>query len=266
MSGKEGTVPADKFKEENRHEMPGQGLDLVRDIMQKQAIEKKQSAAKIKGQERMQAADRFRKSDIDVYKNASSQNFQRRYKTVIVKEEENEFDIKTYVAGTEKSCYWNCISYNEENKKWTFYGMDNFKRRPPTYAEEMYPRGCGKFDEEVQKDNTQPLPHEQIVWNQISVFNQKKSVQAHLETYIARDITNEKDRKLIDMFLPNAGSKRFNEGENGYFSILGADTAKAKLNLGILFEKRLSSITLEKEEDGTSFIYSITYTYDKLSA
>jgi hypothetical protein len=228
------------------------------------------SNAKAKGQHRIQQAELLSQQDTNKYKTNIECLYQKRYITnFIVDNPGTDYGIYTGVRGNIKRfCYQNSLEYDNKENRWTFYGVQNFKRRPSNkeYSEKRYPPGIGVFDSEVEYENTQPLPHEYIIWNQIRNLKLKyfPNSNVSLDVYRGQEIKVDKDQKIIDSFIPNAGEITFNKGDDGYFIILGTDTGKAKPNLGILFEKSISNITIKKELAMDEFEYFIKYEYDNI--
>jgi hypothetical protein len=220
------------------------------------------SDAKAKGQDRIRQADQLRQQDTALYRIASKQNYQNRYNTIVVPDdyegntmsigEHQQCSVQTYVKGKgdEFCCYLNRLEYDNEEDRWIFYGDANFKRRPPddpVYRD--YPFGCGKFDNEVEWEGTQPLPHEDVMWNQVREVNERRNGSISPDIHYGPDIIHAKDKKIIDALMPNIGEMTFNRNDDGYAIVLGIDTAKAKPKVGVLFGKSIPSITIEKKPD-----------------
>ncbi len=258
--------------------------------------------AKAKGQDRIRQADLLKQRDIEKYKTSIEKDYRNRYETYIPSNDNGtNYDIYTHVRGyLEKHyCYGNQLEYDNVENIWTFYGIANDERRlldNEMYSEEKYPLGCGRFDNEVTYEKTQALPNECIIWNQVReakehikamgeemksmgegrVVEVKKYFNSDISPYIynERDIINIKDKNIIDALMPEEPSEEpsgevktvemtFSKEDDRYSIILGTDSGRAKLKLGVLFGKSISSITIEKKLDDLSEIaYSIKYRYE----
>jgi len=252
------------------------------------ATQQLQSDARTRGHDRVKQANQLGPQEIESYKISSEQNYRNRYETEIsplssIQQSmgpfyrpnfgktnnpiNTEYNVYTYVKGnTEYACYENKLKYDSEKNIWTFYGITNFKRRPPGKdGEEIFFQAVGKFDSEVKWEGTQPLPHEDIIWNQVREASKRHNSNISLDIYHGQDIRADKDKKIVDALMPNIREKKtFSRGDDGYFIILGTDTGKAKPKLGALFGKSISSITIEKKLDKGRIAYSIEYKYDNI--
>jgi hypothetical protein len=235
------------------------------DLWQITALDRENSS---KGQERIQQAEQLRLQDIKEFNAKAEKEHQKRYNTQVEYDGE-DYEISTYVKGKEHElpCYRNYIHYDKEKGKWIFDAVHNFKRRPPNdpeYSEEIYPKGYGHFDDEVERDNTQPQSHNHIVWNQLRAFIKDYGEEIDLDIFQGRDFTNKHDIEIMDTIVPaDTGEKTLKEGTNEYTKFFAMDTAKSPLTLGVQMGKRISDVTVKKEEAPSGkIIYSTAYTYE----
>jgi hypothetical protein len=230
--------------------------------------------AHAKGQSRVQEANLLSPQAIEEYKSNIENEYHKRYITrTDATNISNECRITTIVRSAKDTrvkghidgCYQNFLQYSEKDKLWIFHGTANFKRRlldNPEYSEEHYPKGCGKFDEEINLDGTKPLSHEAIIYNQVKMSEEYFKIKTSIDRYHGQNILIAKDQRIIDILIPNTGEKTFTYKDNEYFIILGTDSGKAKTKLGVLIGKKISSITVTKEEDEADGIcYYTEYTY-----
>jgi hypothetical protein len=242
-----------------------------------------QQTASERGERRIQDVARFRVQNLEQNNNSSYQRYHNRYHTHWVERAEptsegeeplDGIEMRTCVRGTspDEPCYRNLLLIDGDRH--IFQGEANFKRRPLDpieHSTEEFPKGSGRYDDEVVIRGTEPLANEEILFNQLQ--RTLSEVQRHperfpeefahfdLNTYEGLHITNQHDRQLIDTLLPeNTGEKTFSPPDRGYAIIAGGETVKAKFVLAARLGKDISQIRIEKSYDEMGKQkYDITY-------
>lgn len=242
--------------------------------------------AHVKGEKRLAAVDNFLSQSPEAIRHqnlASEARYEDRYRTEIRMWGGSNADgvpvdgaeASTFVRGAsdrDNPTYFNAMYVQDDRH--TFQGIANFQRRPPNDADHSptdFPVGSGRYDAEVPRGNTQPLPNSEILFNQtvntVRAFRDapplSQQEQTHLNNtgqvypgelahfdinnYEGTHIVNVRDRQLIDSFIPQTGRITFTPTERGYGVMSGGDTVKAKHELAARFGKEVRSITIEKK-------------------
>jgi hypothetical protein len=242
----------------------GEPLDVLREQCDEARKLNLRQTAIEKGQTRIQEAEKFaRQNDQDI----SMDNkkciiiYKERYRHEIdfVRDDIKCYiDIKTYVKGAGaiyRPCYTNRLAFCKDASRndydHVFYGLGNFKRRLP------YSRAYDKADDDFKYEQTKPLPHVDILFNQIRAANEYLAQQSKsgwptkfdLGVYYGHNIFNPSDQKIFDTLLPEeTGEVLLRKGTDGYKAIAGCDTGNAKWMLAARLGKEISMVMLEKKK------------------
>lgn len=244
----------------------GEPLDALR--QQSDAASKlhlRQTAIE-KGQKRIQEAEQFSQQGdqkIAMDNEKCVKDYEERYRHEIKfvrNDTQSYFDIQTYVNGAGSiypPCYANRLFFRKasrdgEGYDHIFYARGNFKRRLP------YSRPYEKADADIKCKETKPLPHADILFNQIRAANEYLAqlrvsdwpTQFDLGIYFGQHIVNASDRKIFETLHPEeTGEVVFQKGTDGYKAIVGCDTGKAKWMLAARLGKEISKVKLIKNKD-----------------
>jgi hypothetical protein len=244
----------------------GEPLDALRQQSEAASQLRIRQEAIEKGQTRIQAAEQFSRQstrEIEMYNQTSVSNYEKRYRHAIWLRRDDTIDllvIDTYIKGLSGAsivpCYRNGISFRKDagtgDISHIFYGVQNFKRRLPENSPAY------RLDNDVKYKGTKPLPHADILFNQIRAANeylaqQRESVwptQFDLAIYQGRDIVNRSDQKIFDTLLPQeTGEVLFSKGTDGYKAMAGCETGKAKWMLAAQLGKEVFGVKLVKKEE-----------------
>ncbi|GCF11890.1 hypothetical protein [Dictyobacter arantiisoli] len=214
--------------------------------------------ARDKGRERVQKAEDMRKNiDVPGHNQAAREEYAGRYRTEI-EYTGDTVELSSYVQGKNvtRSCYDNYVRIDEESDKAHFVQQSNYKRRTPHYQTkelmEQYPKGCGKFDDEVEWKSTEPSSHGMVLFNQIESYQnyarEHNLPPLDLHPYEAVELVNRKDQALVNAFLGEGpGSRTFRKGDDGYYAMAGGDTGKAKWELSVHLGHDITHIEMAKE-------------------